>query len=85
MIRVSHLCKSFNGQNVLENINLEISDGEIVAILGQSGTGKSVLLKNMIGLLKPEQGTIEIDATDITKLDQDELLMVRKKIGYLFQ
>lgn len=85
MIRVVNVSKSFQGQPVLENINLTISEGEIVAILGESGTGKSVLLNNMIGLLKPDQGEVFIGGQDITKLTEKQLLQVRKSIGFLFQ
>jgi phospholipid/cholesterol/gamma-HCH transport system ATP-binding protein len=85
MIRISHLFKAFNGQAVLEDINLEIDKGEILVILGESGTGKSVLLKHMIGLLKPDQGEIYIDSQDITRISERELLEMRKDMGYLFQ
>lgn len=85
MIRVVNVSKSFQGQPVLDNINLTIGEGEIVAILGESGTGKSVLLNNMIGLLKPDQGEVFIGGQDITKLTEKQLLQVRKSIGFLFQ
>lgn len=85
MIRVDHVFKSFNGQTVLEDINLEVRDGEILVILGESGTGKSVLLKHMIGLLKPDRGEVAIDGRVITTLSERELLKLRKDIGYLFQ
>jgi len=85
MIQVDHVSKSFNGQVVLDDIVLEVHKGEILVILGESGTGKSVLLKNMMGLLKPDSGRIYIDGEDITQLSEKELLKVRKRIGYLFQ
>ena len=85
MIQVRHLHKSFNGQQVLEDINLQVRKGEILVILGESGTGKSVLLKHLIGLLKPDQGSVLIEARDITKMSERELLGLRKDIGYLFQ
>jgi phospholipid/cholesterol/gamma-HCH transport system ATP-binding protein len=85
MIRVSKLFKSFNGQPILEDINLDVKQGEIVAILGASGAGKSVLLKHIIGLLKPDTGSVVIDSVDITPLSESELLKVRQKMGYLFQ
>lgn len=85
MIRISHLSKAFNGQVVLEDISLEIQKGEILVILGESGTGKSVLLKHMIGLLKPDQGEIYMDSQNITRLSEKELLKMRKNMGYLFQ
>lgn len=85
MIQISCLSKSFNGQLVLDNVELEVHKGEILAILGQSGTGKSVLLKHMIGLLKPDQGFVKIQDQEITALSEQELLKIRKDIGYLFQ
>ena len=85
MIRITHLSKSFGSQMVLDDISLEIQEGELLVILGESGTGKSVLLKHLIGLLRPDQGRVEINATDITVLPEKELLKIRQKIGYLFQ
>ncbi len=85
MIEISHLCKKFDDQLVLDDINLKISEGELLVVLGGSGTGKSVLLKHMMGLLKPDEGSICIDSVDITKLSDKELIGIRKKIGYLFQ
>ncbi|VAX37629.1 Phospholipid ABC transporter ATP-binding protein MlaF [hydrothermal vent metagenome] len=85
MIKVSHLSKSFNGQRILQDINLEISSGEMVVVLGESGTGKSVLLKHLMGLLKPDSGQVFIDGEDITQLSEERLLGIRQKIGYLFQ
>ena len=85
MIKVSELTKTFDGQKVLDGISFEIKSGEIVVVLGRSGTGKSVLLKQMIGLMKPDHGTVEIDEVQITDLSSKELLNVRKKMGFLFQ
>ena len=85
MIRIEHLFKSFSGQVVLDDINLEVNKGEILFILGESGTGKSVLLKHMMGLLKPDRGQIQINGKEITRLSEKELLKMRKSIGYLFQ
>jgi phospholipid/cholesterol/gamma-HCH transport system ATP-binding protein len=85
MIRVEHLFKSFNGQVVLDDISFDVNKGDILVILGESGTGKSVLLKHMIGLLRPDRGKIQIDGKEITRLSEKELLKIRKAIGYLFQ
>jgi len=85
VIQVRHLHKSFNGQQVIEDINLQVKKGEILVILGESGTGKSVLLKHLIGLLRPDRGSVLIEARDITKMSERELLGLRKDIGYLFQ
>lgn len=85
MIKVRGLFKSFNEHVVLSNVNLEIQQGEILAILGESGAGKSVFLQHLIGLFRPDQGTIEIDGTDVTNLSQRKWLKMRKNMGYLFQ
>jgi len=85
MITLSHVSKAFNDQIVLDDISLEIKTSEILVVMGASGVGKSVLLKSLIGLIKPDQGEIFIDSVDITKLRERELLKMRKKIGYLFQ
>lgn len=85
MIRVEHLTKSFNGQVVLKDVSFEVQEGETLVILGGSGTGKSVLLKSMMGLMKPDSGKVLINGNDITRLKEKDLLKVREKIGYLFQ
>lgn len=85
MIRVIGLRKSYNGQSVLDGINLNVNKGEIVVLLGESGSGKSVLLRHLIGLEKPDEGKVFIDKIDITQLSEKELLKLRKDIGYLFQ
>lgn len=85
MISVKHLYKSFNGQMVLKDINIDIVDGGVLVVLGESGSGKSVLLKHLIGIMKPDRGTVEINGQDITRYGERELLTLRKDIGYLFQ
>jgi phospholipid/cholesterol/gamma-HCH transport system ATP-binding protein len=85
LIKVRDLHRSFDGQNVLNGIDLKVKAGETVAVLGQSGTGKSVLLKLIVRLLNPDSGSISIDGKEITKLSVDDLNEVRKKIGFLFQ
>ena len=85
MIKIEHLTKSFNGQRVLNDLNLSIQQGEIIVILGPSGVGKSVFLQHLIGLLKPDRGDVWIDSVDITKLSEKKLLKIRKNMGYLFQ
>ncbi|OPY78384.1 MAG: putative ABC transporter ATP-binding protein [Syntrophorhabdus sp. PtaU1.Bin153] len=84
-IRVVDLHKSFGAQKVLDGINLEIEKGEITVIIGKSGGGKSVLLKHLIGLIKPDSGEIWIDGVDITKLKEKELNEIRMRFGMLFQ
>ncbi len=85
MIRIEKLYKYFQEQPVLEGISLHIPQGEIFIIIGGSGQGKSVLLKHIIGLLKPDKGRIFVDGTDITRLKSWEFKEMRKKFGMLFQ
>src|SRR5258706_7698080 len=84
-IVVKELHKSFGSQKVLDGLDLEVGGGETVAILGRSGTGKSVLLKLLIGLQKPDSGTVLIQGQDINGLALERLNEIRKKIGFLFQ
>lgn len=85
MIEVKGVEKSFDGQKVLNGVNLTIADRDVTAIIGKSGGGKSVFLKHLIGLLKPDSGNILIDGEDITRLSGRELDKVREKLGVLFQ
>lgn len=84
-IVIQGLRKSFGSQRVLNGIDLTVNKGEILAILGKSGTGKSVLLKLLIGLLKADAGTITIQGVDITHLEMEQLNETRKKVGFVFQ
>jgi phospholipid/cholesterol/gamma-HCH transport system ATP-binding protein len=85
MIKLVDLHKSFGKQTVLDGLDLDIEEGKTTVIIGRSGGGKSVLLKHIIGLLRPERGQILIDGTDITKLNDRALNEIRKKFGMLFQ
>jgi phospholipid/cholesterol/gamma-HCH transport system ATP-binding protein len=85
MIEVQNLRKSFGSQCVLDGVNLRIDRGESVVIIGRSGGGKSVLLKHLIGLIKPEAGRVLIEGEDIVAMAERELLRVRRKFGMLFQ
>lgn len=82
---IEDLHKSFGDQQVLNGIDLEVHPGETLAVLGRSGTGKSVLLKLIVGLQKPDSGSIRVLGQEITNLDGDRLNEIRKKIGFLFQ
>jgi phospholipid/cholesterol/gamma-HCH transport system ATP-binding protein len=84
-VQVKSLSKSFGTQAVLNGINLEVAQGETLSVLGRSGTGKSVLLKLIIGLHKPDAGSIRVHGEDVTNLPLKELNEVRKKVGFLFQ
>lgn len=85
MILVDNIYKSFNGVPVLKGASLQIHEGETFAIIGRSGSGKSVLMKHIIGLLQPDRGVITIDGTDINKISYRELQEIRKQFGVLFQ
>ncbi|MGA2029485.1 MAG: ABC transporter ATP-binding protein [Verrucomicrobiota bacterium] len=85
MIEVRDLRKSFDTQKVLDGVSFQIENGESVAIIGRSGGGKSVLLKHLIGLLKPDAGQVVIDGEDIVLMDERQLLRVRRKFGMVFQ
>jgi len=85
MIRITSLHKSFNGKKVLDGVDLQIDPGKITVIIGRSGEGKSVLLKHIIGLLKPDSGKILLDGQDLTKLKEREWNTVRMRFSMLFQ
>jgi phospholipid/cholesterol/gamma-HCH transport system ATP-binding protein len=84
-VLVEGLHKSFGQQKVLAGLDLSVAPGETVGILGRSGTGKSVLLKLLVGLQQPDSGSIRIHGRDIAGLELEELNEIRKKIGFLFQ
>ena len=85
MIQIQQLSKTFDTHQVLDRVDLTINAGETTAIIGRSGSGKSVLLKHMIGLMKPDEGTVWIDGANITELAGSALDEVRLKFGMLFQ
>lgn len=85
MIEFRNLVKRFGTRTVLNGLNLKIREGEIIFILGTSGTGKSVLLKNLVGLLTPDEGEIWIDNEEVSKFSEEQYLPIRKKCGMVFQ
>ncbi len=85
MIQVRGLKKKLEGKPVLDGVDIDIYDGEIFTLLGRSGGGKSVFLKHLLGLMKPDEGSIKIDGVEITSLSGDELLKIQVKIGMMFQ
>ena len=85
MIKVEHLYKSFDGVQVLKDINVEYESGKCNMIIGASGSGKTVLLKNLIGLMTPESGEIIYDDKPMSQMDYNERMALRKNIGILFQ
>ena len=84
-VTFDNVAKTFAGRPVLRDVSFAIADGEALCITGRSGTGKSVTLKLMVGLLKPDTGSIRIHDRDIVKLDEDDLSRTRRLIGFLFQ
>jgi phospholipid/cholesterol/gamma-HCH transport system ATP-binding protein len=85
MIEVRELRKSFGSHNVLDGVSFRIEKGESVVVIGRSGGGKSVLLKHLIGLLKPDSGQVLIEGEDIVPMNERQLLRVRRNFGMLFQ
>lgn len=84
-IRFENVTKSFGPRTILNQISFEVKLGEILFVLGKSGMGKSVTLKHIIGLLKPDSGRVHVDGQDVTVLDANEMASVRRKCGMVFQ
>lgn len=85
LTEIEHLKKSFGDNDVLKDMNLKIEKGENLVVLGKSGSGKSVLIKCLVGLIEPDDGKIVLLGKDISELKSDELNLLRKKVGFLFQ
>jgi phospholipid/cholesterol/gamma-HCH transport system ATP-binding protein len=85
VISIQHLSKSFGNNEVLKDFNLDVFKGENVVVLGKSGSGKSVLIKCIIGLISPDQGSIRVLDQDVLQLNSDEMDLMRVKVGFLFQ
>jgi len=85
MIEVSKVRKSFGDQVVLRSISFSVEAGESVAIIGRSGTGKSVLIKHLVGLLSPDEGVVRVEGQDLVGMSERQMLSVRQKFGMLFQ
>jgi phospholipid/cholesterol/gamma-HCH transport system ATP-binding protein len=85
VIRLEGVHRSFGPNRVLRGLDVEVREGETLTIIGGSGTGKSVTLKIMVGLLKPDQGRVFVDNEEITVMDEDALAQVQRKFGFLFQ
>jgi phospholipid/cholesterol/gamma-HCH transport system ATP-binding protein len=85
MIRLIDVHKAFGEKEVLKGFTLEVNEGETAVIIGYSGTGKSVAIKHIVGLLEPDQGTVWVDGLEVPKLSRPELYALRAKIGYVFQ
>jgi len=85
VIELKGVCKAFNGHQVLRGVDLELGEGETLVVLGRSGTGKSVTLKHIVGLLKPDKGTVRVDGIDVPTATAAQLAQVRRDVAYLFQ
>ena len=85
VLELKNITKSFGDNHVLKGFNLQLFEGENLTIMGKSGSGKSVMLKCLVGLIKPDGGSISIRGEDITKMEQRELDLLRTEIGFLFQ
>jgi len=84
-IQITNLCKAFGSQTVLNCVDLQVLRGETLVVLGRSGTGKSVLLRLLIGLQQPDSGSIQVLGQEITGLPENPLYEIRKKVGFVFQ
>ena len=87
MINISHLSKTFSGQKVLDDLSLDIQKGEVVALIGSSGAGKSTFLRSLNYLEQPDSGKIAIDGfkVDFSSISKDEILLLRRKLAMVFQ
>jgi len=85
MIKLVDIHKAFGPKKVLEGFSLEVNEGETMVIIGYSGTGKSVAIKHIVGLLEPDRGTVFVDGEEVPRLTRDELYALRSHIGYVFQ
>ncbi|HEY0305780.1 MAG TPA: ABC transporter ATP-binding protein [Longimicrobiales bacterium] len=84
-ILLEHVHKAFGARTILEDLSLEVRDGETVAVIGHSGVGKSVLLKSIVRLLEPESGRVFVDGQDVSLLSKEDLYELRRRVGYVFQ
>jgi phospholipid/cholesterol/gamma-HCH transport system ATP-binding protein len=85
LIHLGGVRKAFGSQVVLDGVDFDVKEGETVALLGPSGTGKSVTLKTIIGLIRPDEGVVTVDEKDVWALDKEGLQQLRSQIGYVFQ
>src|SRR3954462_2294798 len=85
MIKLIDVYKSFGAKKVLDGFSLEVEEGETMVLIGYSGTGKSVAIKHIVGLLEPDSGTVWVDGLEVPRLSRDDLYGLRAKIGYVFQ
>jgi len=84
-IELANLHKAFGPKQVLQGLTLTVSEGGTTTVIGGSGTGKSVMLKHIVGLIKPDEGDVWVDGENVSRLDQDSLYRLRRHVGYVFQ
>ncbi|MBI2833059.1 MAG: ABC transporter ATP-binding protein [Acidobacteria bacterium] len=84
-VRLERVTKAFGGRRILDDVSFEIARGTAFCLLGRSGTGKSVTLKHIVGLIKPDRGSVYVEGEDITALESRELARIRRRMGFLFQ
>lgn len=85
MIEITKLSKSFGPKTVLDEVSFNIPDGDTICIIGKSGSGKSVMLKHIVGLLEPDAGSVKVDGKQIDKLSKKDLFALRRQMGFVFQ
>lgn len=85
IVRFEDVHKSFGAQKVLDGLSFEVESGKTLAVMGGSGTGKSVVLRHIVGLLRPDSGRVEVEGRDVPSLAPKELAHMRKRMGFLFQ
>jgi phospholipid/cholesterol/gamma-HCH transport system ATP-binding protein len=85
VIRLEHVTKSFGNHKVLDDVTIDVAEGTAYCLLGRSGTGKSVTLKHIVGLLRPDTGRVVVQGKDVSRLKGQELAEVRRSMGFLFQ
>ncbi len=85
IIRLEGVCKSFNGEPVLRGIDLDIARGKTTVVIGPSGCGKTVLMRHVVGLLRPDEGEVYFDGVNITRMSERQLVPIRHRVGFLFQ
>jgi phospholipid/cholesterol/gamma-HCH transport system ATP-binding protein len=85
MIELVQLCKQYGSRRVLDGLSLTVPKGMNYVLMGPSGTGKSVTLRHVIGIVKPDSGSVKVDGNEVSTMDQEQLMSLRKRMGYLFQ
>lgn len=85
LIEVESVCVGFNGQWILREIDLQVAKGQTLSIIGESGCGKTVFMKTLVGLVRPTRGTVRFDGKDLSKLDDSAIAKVRQRVGFVFQ